>query len=139
MRRRTFGAIACLIVASVAAGCGPRDIVVGRAGLKELVRTELYFGMSMADGKTISDADWQTFVDEQITPKFKDGLTIIDASGQCLDKSKKLIRERTKVVILVHPDTPRSRIDIFNIINAYKTRFRQESVLRVTGRVGASF
>ncbi|MFH1731853.1 MAG: DUF3574 domain-containing protein [Planctomycetota bacterium] len=139
MRRRTFGVIACLIVASLAAGCGPRDIVTGRAGLKELVRTELYFGMSMPDGKTVSEAEWQTFVDEHITPKFKDGLTIVHANGQYLDKSKKLIRERTKVVILIHPDTPRSRIDIFNIINAYKARFRQESVLRVTGRVGASF
>ena len=133
--RLRCGAVVFVVCLS---GC-MRPGLTGTAGLKEMARTELYFGMSMADGKTVSDADWQTFVDEQITPKFKDGLTIIDASGQYLDKSKKLVREKTKVVILVHPDTPKSRIDIFNIINAYKMRFRQESVLRVTDRVGASF
>ncbi len=69
----------------------------------------------------------------------KDSLTVIDATGRHINKNKKLVSERMKVVILIHPDTPRSRIDIFNMISAYKIRFGQESVLRVTGPVGASF
>ena len=139
MKRRTFGVITCVIIANLAAGCGPRDIVIGRAGLEEMMRTELHFGLSMPGGKTVSDAEWQMFVDGHITPRFKGGLTILDATRRHVGKNKKLVTERAKVVVLIHPDTPRSRIDIFNMMSAYKIRFGRQSVLRVTARVGASF
>jgi len=132
---RLFGFAALLSLA----GCGSRDVVTGRAGLKEMARTELHFSMSMPDGERVSDAQWQAFVDEHITPRFKNGLTLLDASGRRVGKDKKIVKERVKVVILIHPDTPRSRIDVFNIVSAYKMRFRQASVIRVTSEVGASF
>jgi hypothetical protein len=132
---RLFGLAALLSLA----GCGSRDVVTGRAGLKEMARTELHFGLSMPDGKTVSDAQWQAFVDEHIVPKFKDGLTLLDASGRRVGKDKKVVKESVKIVILIHPDTPRSRIDVFNIISAYRMRFRQAPVVRVTSNVGASF
>ncbi|PCO16625.1 hypothetical protein CQA18_26060, partial [Enterobacter hormaechei] len=34
--------------------------------------------------RRISAAEWQTFVDSQVTPRFKDGLTVFDAKGQWL-------------------------------------------------------
>ena len=136
MTRRELITLSCLAL-TVAAGC-LRPGVSGTAGLKEMARTELYFGLAMPDAKTVSEAEWQAFVDQHIAPRFKDGLTVVDARGQCLTKAKKLVHENVKVVILVHPDTPAARIAVFNIISAYKDRFRQESVLRVTDKVGVS-
>src|SRR5262245_66552116 len=52
------------------------------------VRTELYFGLSIppgADGSPagrVTDEEWQRFVDEEISPRFPDGLTIQEAGGQ---------------------------------------------------------
>ncbi len=138
MKNRMVAASLVLVALLTLAGCGPRTQVTGMAGLEKMMRTELYFGLSMPDGKTVSEAEWAAFVDEQITPRFKEGLTIFEARGQYLDK-KKVVKERTKVVVIVHPDTPKSRIHIYNIIGAYKQEFDQEAVLRVTHRVGVTF
>ena len=137
IRMRLSSAI--LLAALLVAGCAPRDVVIGGAGLQPMVRTQLYFGMSMPGGRTVADAEWAAFLDTHVTPKFKDGLTVIDASGQYMSDSGELVREKAKVLIVVHADSPQSRIDIHNIISAYKTQFRQESVLRVTEPVGVSF
>jgi len=128
-----------ILAALLAAGCAPRDVVTGGAGLRPMLRTELYFGMSMPGGKAVSEAEWAAFLDAHVTPKFRDGLTVIDASGQCLSDSGEVVREQAKVLVVVHGDTPQSRIDIYNIISAYKRQFRQKSVLRVTEPVGVSF
>jgi hypothetical protein len=39
------------------------------------------------------------------------------------------------VLTLVHPDDPAARRSIVEIVEAYKARFRQEAVLRVTSPV----
>ena len=138
-QRAVVPVLTLALIALCLVGCAPRDVVTGQAGLKPMVRTELYFGLSMPGGKVVSEAEWQAFLERHITPKFKEGLTVLDADGRYLSDSGKLIKEKSKVVILVHPDTPDARIAIFNIISAYKTQFRQESVLRVTDPVGVSF
>lgn len=46
-----------------------------------LVQTTLYFGLNRPAGPAITAAEWQTFVDSQVTPRFKDGLTVFDAKG----------------------------------------------------------
>ena len=45
-------------------------------------RTELYFGRDKNDGTQVSDEEWSKFLDEFVTPKFPDGLTVLDGSGQ---------------------------------------------------------
>ena len=39
-------------------------------------RTELYFGRDKNDGTQVSDEEWSKFLDEIVTPKFPDGLTV---------------------------------------------------------------
>jgi hypothetical protein len=34
-------------------------------------------------GKDITAEEWQQFVDRDVTPRFRDGLTVFDAHGQC--------------------------------------------------------
>ena len=138
MKLRTIAGTLWLAATFLAAAGCLRPPVTGTAGLEERMRTELYFGLSMPDGEVVSEDEWQAFVDEQIMPRFKDGLTILDARGQYLDEGEALIKERTKVVVIIHPDTPRARIEIYNIIQAYKRRYGQGAVLRVTDEVGAS-
>lgn len=96
------------------------------------LREELYFGRSQAGGGIVTEEQWQEFLDTQITPRFPEGLTVIDAYGQFLDSSGNIIAEPTKVLILIYPNTQDKEKAIQEIINLYKAQFQQESVLRVT-------
>lgn len=96
------------------------------------LREELYFGRSQPGGRVVSEEQWQEFLDTQITPRFPDGLTVIDAYGQFLNSSGNIIAEQTKVLILIYPNSQDKEKAIQEIINLYKAQFQQESVLRVT-------
>ncbi|MEB3282309.1 MAG: DUF3574 domain-containing protein [Lyngbya sp.] len=103
-----------------------------------LSKDELYFGLSKQQGQ-ITETEWKLFLEEVITPRFQAGLTVIDANGQYLNAAGILIQEQTKLVILIHPNTPKEQQFIQEIIGEYKQRFNQESVLRVSSSVTVSF
>jgi c-di-GMP-related signal transduction protein len=104
-----------------------------------LTKNELYFGLSKPAGLKISEIEWQQFVNTVITPRFKEGLTVIDANGQYLNNAGTLTREKTKVVILIHDHNPTKNKMIQEVILSYKQKFQQESVLQVTSDVKVSF
>jgi hypothetical protein len=106
---------------------------------KTLVRTELIFGLSKPDGEAISEVQWQKFLDDFITPKFKEGLTVLDANGQYQTQNKEIIKEKAKILILLYEDNEEVNAAIESIRAAYKEIFQQESVLRVSATVGVSF
>jgi hypothetical protein len=97
----------------------------------EWIKTELYFGLSQSNGKIITENQWQMFIDREVTPRFKDGLTIVGGYGQWLNHEGKLIKEPIKIIIILHPDTPTHRQALETIRSNYKRQFHQESVLKV--------
>lgn len=106
---------------------------------KTFLKDELYFGLSKPRGETVSESEWQEFVKEVITPRFREGLTILDGSGQFLNSAGILIREQSKIVILIYESSPEKERSVNEIIEIYKRRFQQESVLRTTAEVRVSF
>ena len=104
-----------------------------------LTKDELYFGMSKPEGKIVSEAEWQRFLNCVITPRFKEGLTVLNAYGQYLNRSGQLAQEQTKIVILLYENSSDKNKTIEEIIFLYKQTFQQESVLRTTTRVKVSF
>lgn len=127
-RRLLFIAIASTLFC--AAGC--ETWTDTGAGKDNLIKTELYFGLSRPDGGVVSQADWEGFVDEYITPRFKEGLTIVDAAGQWMGEDGELIKEETKIVILFHRNSGDKKAAIEYIRDKYKELFNQEAVVRVT-------
>ena len=93
--------------------------------------TILFFGLSSADGAGVSEQQWQAFLETVVTPSFPDGLTVLDAHGQYLDRDRQVAAERAKVLMLVHPGHAPSQDRISSVIAQYKNRFQQDSVLRV--------
>ncbi|MEG4573595.1 DUF3574 domain-containing protein [Microcoleus sp. N3A4] len=104
-----------------------------------LLKDELYFGLTKPGGETVSESEWQEFVKAVITPRFREGLTVLDGSGQFLNSSGMLIRENSKIVILIYDSSPDKNRAINEIIETYKRTFQQESVLRATSEVKVSF
>lgn len=96
-------------------------------------RTELYFGRDKNDGTQVSDEEWSRFLDEIVTPKFPDGLTVLDGSGQYRLQNGTIIKEKSKVLILLY--APKTRVvnnrKIEQIRSEYKKMFKQESVMRI--------
>jgi hypothetical protein len=97
----------------------------------ELIQEDLYFGRNIANGGEVSAAEFQTFIDTEITPRFPDGLTVYDAEGQFLDSTGSLIQEPSQVISLIFEDTAENEQGIDQLIAAYKQQFQQESVLEV--------
>ncbi len=100
------------------------------------LRTELYFGIAPAEAEgprlSAAEAAWRGFLDEEVTPRFPDGLTVLDAYGQWrADQASEIGRIRSRVLVIVHPDTPAARAAIEEIRAAYRQRSGALSVLAV--------
>lgn len=100
------------------------------------IKTELYFGLSNAEG-AISRKEWDQFQAESID-KVIDGYTIINAEGYWTS-SDTTFREPSVLLIYIHEDTADESKRIDSLINIYKLKFRQESVLRTDYEVKALF
>ena len=102
------------------------------------LRTLLYFGLARPAG-TVSEAEWQAFVREEVTPRFPEGLTSWEVAGQWRRADGVIIQERSKALLLVHSDTEAARSAIQALILRYKQLFEQESVLWETSPICAVF
>lgn len=94
------------------------------------VQELLYFGTETSSGHVTPEA-WTQFLSEIVTPRFPDGFSAWQASGQWRSSSGEVIREPSYILDLVHPDNVTLSKAVQEIIASYKTRFRQEAVLRV--------
>jgi hypothetical protein len=111
----------------------------GCTGSEEPMVSELvYFGTQTPEG-TLTPAQWAQFLGEVVTPRFPQGLTAWPASGQWRGAGGAITREASQVLNLLHPDDAASEAAIRAIVDEYRTRFRQEAVLRVKSRACASF
>ncbi len=130
MRNRYWTWVKALFLLMSLVGCGAMHANQcgddGRTATQEL----LYFGTDMPSGH-VTPEEWTQFLSEMVTPRFPEGFSSWQASGQWRSASGEVIREPSYVLSLVHPDDPVPNKAVQEIIASYKMRFRQEAVLRV--------
>jgi hypothetical protein len=91
---------------------------------KSWVVADLLFGRSH-----VSEAGWSRFLAAEVTPRFPDGFTVLDGSGQWrAPGSAKIARERSKILMIAMPPGADNDAKLQAVIDAYKSRFRQQSV-----------
>lgn len=140
MMRRWAPAALLLATAGCTAGDGSSAMQIAcAAGAESWSRTELYFGLSRSNGPAIGDAEFHGFVDREITPRFPDGLTVLSASGQWRGADGTIVKEGTRMLVLLHQGTRDAGRKIDEIRNAYRAQFDQDSVLRVDDASCVSF
>ncbi|GGF84908.1 hypothetical protein GCM10007301_51110 [Azorhizobium oxalatiphilum] len=99
-----------------------------------LLQTQLFFALATPDGKGVSEQQFAQFMEEVIRPRFPDGMTVLDASGQGKSTATAggtsstagmlaMMHANTKLVILVHPNTPDALGKIGDIKAQYRSRF----------------
>jgi len=122
-----------LLLAALAVGaCAqPGAPSVCTAPLKPAIAIDLYFGRDKPAGGEVTDAEWGAFLNEVVTSRFPEGLSVFDSSGQYREPSGRVVRERSKRLIVIVFDSPAHKARVVEIVEAYKQRFGQYSVFRV--------
>jgi hypothetical protein len=118
------------LLAGCAAGAAPPACP---PGTEAATVAEAYLGRNVRDRAEVSEAEWSAFLAEVVTPAFPDGLTALDGQGQWRGRDGRILREGSKVLLLVLPgqDAAAARGRLRPVEEAWKARFRQESVLTV--------
>jgi hypothetical protein len=90
---------------------------------KPMLDVELLLGRGKA-----SDARWRAFLAKEVSPRFPDGLTVYETTGQWRDPARNvMVREKSRVLrVIVPADAPRDTIEAVAL--SYKKQFAQKSV-----------
>ena len=131
--------LGCVALAAVAASCTGSDAPACPDGTEPYEEYRLFMGRGGGDGEVVDDAAWEAFLSDTVTPRFPDGLTVLDARGQWRGSSGAIQSERSKVLLVLAPPGGDAQRLIAEIADEYIRTFQQESVLRVVGDTCASF
>lgn len=143
--RRSVTTVGAALVMGSLTGCAVTDLPTvavnggaastlqcGISGATAYTSTELYFGKSIPGGGTVADTAFAQFLDQEVTPRFPAGFTVVPAMGQYREASGVIAREASVLMIFFYPqgsaDDANRKIE--EIRAAYNKTFRQESVLR---------
>ncbi len=113
-----------------------------RPGAAHWLRSELYFGVGSTEisDRGAAEIRWRSFLDKEVTPRFPNGLTVFEAYGQWRGSGETApSRLRSKVLVILHEDTPENRAAIDAIRVAWKAATHDQSVLLDVERVEVSF
>ena len=101
---------------------------------------ELFFSRGIKGREPLTDAEWAEFAARSITPNFPDGFTVFDGDGQWRNpQTGHIAGTRTKILLVAARRTPDLAQRLSAVIDAYKTRFHQESVGVITRDACAVF
>lgn len=124
--------VSCLLMA---AACALGGDAVCPDGMDAFTEINVYFGQEKGNGDPVSHDEWQGFLADTVTPRFPDGLTVLDARGQWLDTTEgRLYREPTRVLnVLVPAEGADDGIAaVRDISDIYKAQFDQQAVFYTT-------
>jgi hypothetical protein len=128
VRRQVTTPLPFALLLLLAACAGPQGLMCHGAQRGAAV-ADLLFGRNIGGRLGVSEGEWRRFLAEEVTPRFPDGLTVVDAAGQWRDPERNtVVREPSKIVTIVLPERADNQVRLDGIVEAYKRRFRQQSV-----------
>ena len=133
--------LVCAVVAALTlAACADADAPDCPDGADAWVKYELYMGRGSSEsGLIVSDSAWEGFLADTVTPRFPDGLTVLDGRGQWRGDAGTIQKEHSKVLVILAPPGGDAMRLLDEVSDEYKARFTQESVLRVVSDACVSF
>lgn len=151
-RARRHGAILLLACAAVAAASAfakesPKAVATMQgdaarpAAAANWQRAELYFGLGRAGG---ADAPayaqrWQQFLDDEVTPRFPDGFSVLDVYGQWQRRETKAVERLNSKLLVILFQGAQHRADLDALRAAWKQRTGDQSVLLTISPAEVSF
>jgi len=123
---RRAGVLAALAGLALA-GCTTPPKPVCPAGQAQMRTAQLFLG-----GKAPTrpnEADLRRFIDQEVTPRFPDGVTVVPGGGRWKGAQNQMIRDAAKVVLIVLPARGDAQANVEAVRAAYRQRFNQDSVV----------
>ena len=131
-----------LIVAAAFASLGC-DAIFGNGcpdDTERWIEYRLYMGRGGPESEVVDDAEWDAFLIGAVTPRFPDGLTVLDAEGQWRGSNDAIDKESSKVLIILAPNDNEGAEELIEeVIDEYKREFSQESVLKTVSKTCVAF
>ena len=144
--RHNISAAASVLILALSVPAQAQTAAIDCSGLRgqPALVANLYFGRSVPGRAAMTEKEWQDFLEQTVTPRFPDGLTVIDANGQWRSpQTGRIAHERTKIVVIsVDRSTnqlPAILAKLDAIEAAYQQRFHQHKVGLVLTEGCASF
>jgi Protein of unknown function (DUF3574) len=120
--------LGALLVLLALGGCATAPKATCPAGQAQVRTAQLFVGSKAAP---VSEAEVRRFVDREVTPRFPEGVTIVDGGRQWTGDENRLLREAAKVVLIALPAKNEGLHRVEAVRNAYRVQFRQVPVLVV--------
>ncbi len=136
--------LVALLAAAALSGCASdtatQPVAACGDGFEEFAEYSLFFGRSDSSGaEVVSEEAWEDFLADTVTPRFPDGLTVMDGRGQWQLESGAIQKEGTKILYILTGVGEGKATLLNEISEEYKLRFGQESVLLTSGTTCAAF
>ena len=109
------------------------------AGTSPMVRVELIFGMSRKERPEITEEEWRAFLEQEVTPRFPDGLTVIMGQGQWRNATETIVRETSRMLLVFVPPSPEIDANVDALRDAWRRRHEQQSVLKAVAASCVAF
>lgn len=122
-------AAGALILLLGVAGCMSAPKAGCPVGQSQL-RTAQFFLGAKPPAK-LDDRDLRRFVDREVTPRFPDGVTVVEGGGQWKGADNRLMREAAKMVLIVLPASGDGHARMEAVRTAYRVQFKQDPVVVV--------
>ena len=117
------------------AGCAdpPRELAANCSTNSQKPTAELLFGRVGDGAPSVSEQEFRRFISREVSPRFPDGLTVVNASGRWAPPAGSVIGERPKLVMIVLHGGADDQAKLDAIRAAYLAQYHQHSVLLPTG------
>jgi hypothetical protein len=123
------GLAGALLLISLAACTSPAAQACKAIRAQPAVMATVFFGRAVPNRSDVTDAEWDWFAREQLTPRFPDGFTVTDGAGQWRDPiTGRIATERTKIVLIAADPGSGFAARLKGLAAAYQAAFHQESV-----------
>src|SRR5712691_735401 len=136
MKRSGLATVVALIATLTA--CASMPAPSCKSGEQSAIHDSFYFGTRKPTG-AVTPEEWAEFLRDTVTPRFPQGLTVSQASGEWRGADGTLVQESSHILHLVHAADAPSEKNVLELVATYKTRFQQEAVLRVKSHACVSF
>lgn len=120
------------------AACGG-DAAQCPQGSELNVEYRLFMGRNSGGEEVVSDEAWDVFLRDVVTPRFPNGLTVLDAQWQWQSAPGEIERERSKVLVILAPEGGDVFQRLAEVATGYKGLFNQGAVIQTTAGVCTSF
>lgn len=123
---RTLGAASLLLLSL--GGCATQALPSACPPGQTQVRVAQVF-LGARPPVKLDPAEIARFVDQEVTPRFPDGVSVVNGGDQWKGAENQIMREASKVLLIVLPTGGGGHNRLDAIRAAYRTRFSQDSAV----------